>query len=226
MKMSLKSRKELVKKAKGRYLQADKAQKTVILNELFQNTGLLRNYLIQILSAKVDLNFVNPINRKRKETYDANVIFYLKKIWTIFDYPCGQRLQPMLAEYISILEKFKELIIAQHVKEKLLRIVSATIDRRLEKFRTLQHKKVFSTTKPGSLLKNQIPIKTSSWDETRLGYGELDTVAHCGASAAGEFIFTLTYTDIASQWTISEAVMGKQALNRHWIILLSGYPFH
>lgn len=207
--MSLKSRKELVKKAKGRYLKADKVQKGVILDELFQNTGLLRNYLIQILSAKIDLDYVNPINRKRKETYDANVIFYLKKIWTIFDYPCGQRLQPMLEEYISILEKFKELIIPQHVKEKLLRIASATIDRRLEKFRTLQHKKVFSTTKPGSLLKNQIPIKTSSWDETRLGYGELDTVAHCGASAAGDFIFTLTYTDIASQWTISEAVMGK-----------------
>jgi len=209
MKMSLKSRKELVKKAKGRYLKAGKAQKTVILDELLQNTGLLRNYLIQILSAKIDLDFVNPINRKRKETYDANVIFYLKKIWAIFDYPCGQRLQPMLAEYIAILEKFKELIIPQHIKERLLRIASATIDRRLEKFKTLQHKKVFSTTKPGSLLKNQIPIKTSSWDESRLGCGELDTVAHCGASAAGEFIFTLTYTDIASQWTISEAVMGK-----------------
>jgi len=209
MKMSLKSRRELVKKAKGRYLKADKAQKGVILDELFQNTGLLRNYLIQILSAKIDLDCVNPINRKRKEVYDANVIFYLKKIWTIFDYPCGQRLQPMLAEYIAILERFKELIIPTHVREKLLHIAAATIDRRLEKFRTLRHQKVFSTTKPGSLLKNQIPIKTSSWDESRLGYGELDTVAHCGASAAGEFIFTLTYTDIASQWTISEAVMGK-----------------
>jgi len=153
MKMSLKSRRELVKKAKGRYLKADKAQKGVILDELFQNTGLLRNYLIQILSAKIDLDCVNPINRKRKEVYDANVIFYLKKIWTIFDYPCGQRLQPMLAEYIAILERFKELIIPTHVREKLLHIAAATIDRRLEKFRTLRHQKVFSTTKPGSLIK-------------------------------------------------------------------------
>lgn len=209
MKMSLRSKKELIKKVKGRYLKTDKYQKSIILDELAQNTGLNRNYLTQRLSAKIDLNYVNPVNRKRHELYDVNDILYLTKIWKIFDYPCGQRLEPMLPEYIAVLEKFKELIIPGHVKEKLLKIKSATIDRRLEKFRTFRHKKVFSTTKPGSLLKKQIPIKTSSWDETRLGYGELDTVAHCGASAAGEFIFTLTYTDIASQWTVSEAVMGK-----------------
>lgn len=207
--MSLGSRKELVKKAKGRYLKADKSQKVIILDELSENTGLNRNYLTQILSAKVDLTFVNPINRKRRETYDSSDIFYLTKIWKIFDYPCGQRLEPMLPEYVEVLTKFKELIIPQTVKEKLCKIKSATIDRRMEKFRTFRRSKVFSTTKPGSLLKKQIPIKTSSWDEARLGYGELDTVAHCGANAAGEFIFTLTYTDIASQWTISEAVMGK-----------------
>lgn len=207
--MSLKSRKELVRKAKGRYLKVDKSQKVVILDELSKNTGLSRNYLTQILSAKIDLTCKNPINRKRHEKYDATDIFYLTKIWRIFDYPCGQRFEPMLPEYIEVLEKFKELIIPTSIKERLCKIKSATIDRRLEKFRTFRHSKVFSTTKPGSLLKKQIPIKTSSWDETRLGYGELDTVAHCGASASGEFIFTLTYTDIASQWTISEAVMGK-----------------
>jgi hypothetical protein len=209
MKMSLKSRKELVKKAKGRYLKATKPEKVLILDELSQNTGLARNYLIQILSAKVDLDYINPINRKRRVSYDANVVHYLKKIWTIFDYPCGQRLAPMMSEYVLVLERFKEVIIPDSVKEKVLKIKSATIDRRLEKFRTFRHKKTFSTTKPGSLLKKNIPIKTSSWDETRLGYGELDTVAHCGNSASGEFIFTLTYTDIASQWTISEAVMSK-----------------
>lgn len=209
MKMSLTSRKELVKKAKGRYLQSEKAEKIKILDELFENTGLNRNYLTQMLSAKIDLSFVNPINRKRREFYDANDIHCLKKIWTIFDYPCGQRLEPMMNEYIEVLENFKELIVPDSVKEKLLKIKSATIDRRLTKFRTLRHRKVFSMTRPGTLLKKNIPIKTSSWDETRLGFGELDTVAHCGGSIAGEFIFSLTYTDITSQWTISEAVMGK-----------------
>ncbi|MCX6762539.1 MAG: transposase [Candidatus Moranbacteria bacterium] len=209
MEMSQKSKKELIKQAKSRYLKSSRVEKGKILDELCANTSLHRKYLIERLSARIDLSFVSPINRKRRETYDANVIHYLTKIWKIFDYPCGQRLAPMLPEYIRVLERFKELIFPDGVKEKLLKVKSATIDRRLKKFRTLRHKKVFSTTKPGSMLKKNIPIKTSSWDETRLGYGELDTVAHCGGSAAGEFIVSLTYTDICSQWTISEAVMGK-----------------
>lgn len=207
--MSQLSKKELVKKAKERYLKADKKDKGAILDELEANTNLHRKYLVNRLSTKTDLSYKEPINRKRHETYDANVIHYLKKIWAIFDYPCGQRLQPMMSEYISVLEKFKELIIPDGVKEKLLKIKSATIDRRLKKFRVLRHKKVLSTTKPGSMLKNNIPIKTSSWDEKRLGFGELDTVAHGGGSASGEFVSSLTYTDILSQWTESVATMGK-----------------
>lgn len=204
MKMSQTSKKELIKKAKERYLKADKKDKSAILGELEANTNLHRKYLINRLSAKTDLGYKDPINRKRHETYD-----YLKKIWAIFDYPCGQRLQPMMSEYISVLEKFKELIIPDGVKEKLLKIKPATIDRRLKKFRMLRHKKVLSTTKPGSMLKKNIPIKTSSWDEKRLGFGELDTVAHGGGSATGEFVSSLTYTDILSQWTESVATMGK-----------------
>lgn len=207
--MSQTSKKELVKKAKERYLKADKKDKGAILDELEANTNLHRKYLVNRLATKTDLDYKEPINRKRHETYDANVIHYLKKIWAIFDYPCGQRLQPMMSEYISVLEKFKELIIPDGVKEKLLKIKSATIDRRLKKFRVLRHKKVLSTTKPGSMLKNNIPIKTSSWDEKRLGFGELDTVAHGGGSASGEFVSSLTYTDILSQWTESVATMGK-----------------
>lgn len=209
MEMSQKSKKELIKKVKSRYLKSSKEAKGKILDELCANTNFHRKYLTGRLSAATDLNYVSPINRKRRETYDANIIHYLKKIWTTFDYPCGQRLEPMMSEYISVLEKFKELIIPDSVKSQLLKIKSATIDRRLTKFRTFRHKKIFSTTRPGSLLKKNIPIKTSSWDETRVGFGELDTVAHCGGSAQGEFILSLTYTDIYSQWTISEAVMGK-----------------
>lgn len=207
--MSQTSKRESVQKAKERYLKADKKDKGVILDELEANTNLHRKYLVNRLSTKTDLSYKEPINRKRHETYDANVIYHLKKIWAIFDYPCGQRLQPMMNEYISVLEKFKELIIPDGVKEKLLKIKAATIDRRLKKFRMLRHKKVLSTTKPGSMLKKNIPIKTSSWDEKRLGFGELDTVAHGGGSASGEFVSSLTYTDILSQWTESVATMGK-----------------
>lgn len=207
--MSQASKKELMKKAKQRYLKAAKEEKSTILNELQANTSLHRKYLINRLSAKTDLSYKDPINRKRHETYDMHVIYYLKNIWTIFDYPCGQRLAPMMGEYIRVLEKFKELVIPDGVKGKLLKIKPATIDRRLKKFKSCREKKVLSTTKPGSMLKKNIPIKTSSWDEKRLGFGELDTVSHCGSSASGEFISSLTYTDILSQWTESVATMGK-----------------
>lgn len=207
--MSLNSRRELVKKAKGRYLKSKRKEKTKILDELCKNTGLDRNYLIQILSAKIDLSYQNPISRKRREKYGGYIIAKLKKIWEIFDYPCGQNLAPMLPEYIEVLEKHNEMKFSSEIRDKLSSISSSTIDRRLEKSKKMKRKKVFSTTKPGSMLKKQIPIKTSSWDETRPGYGELDTVAHCGDSASGEFVNSLTFTDIATCWTESNAVMGK-----------------
>jgi len=209
MKMSLPTRTELIKKIKGRYLRSSKQEKGNILDELCVNIGLKRKYLINRLSAKTDLDYSNPINRKRTEKYGMDVVYYLKKIWEIFDYPCGQRLAPMMKEYITVLEKWKELSFPRDVKEKLLRISSSTIDRRLKRAKTFTKRKLLSTTRPGSLLKKNIPIKTSSWNEKRLGYGELDTVAHCGFSASGEFLNSLTYTDICSQWTESIAVMGK-----------------
>ena len=207
--MSLSTKKELVKKVKERYLKVNKETKTKILNELCENTELNRNYLIQILSAKIDLDYINPINRKRREKYDGYVIAKLKEIWEIFDYPRGQNLVPMLPEYIEVLEKFKEINFSSEIKERLLTISSSTADRRSRRSKRIKKKKVFSTTKPGSMLKKQIPIKTSSWDEKRAGYGELDLVAHCGNSASGEFINSLTFVDISTGWTESMAVMGK-----------------
>ncbi|MFW5885033.1 MAG: transposase [Patescibacteria group bacterium] len=209
MKMSLSTRKELIKKAKARYLKSDKKEKTGILDELCKNTELNRNYLYQLLSPKKDLDYANPINRKRREVYGPEVIVKLKRIWELFDYPCGQNLAPMMEEYIAVLEKWKEMSCSLEIKNKLISISSATIDRRLKRSKDCLKKKIFSTTKPGSMLKKQIPIKTSSWDEKRPGFGELDTVAHCGDSASGEFINSLTYTDILTQWTESVAVMGK-----------------
>jgi hypothetical protein len=178
-----------------------------------ENTGLCRNYLIQLLSPKKDLSFRSAINHKRHETYGADVIAKLAQIWQIFDYPCGQRLHPMMREYMRILKKWKEMSFSVGMQEKLLWISPATIDRRLKRTKRELKRKLLSTTKPGSMLKKEIPIKPSSWDETRLGYGELDTVAHDGDLAGGEFVWMLTYTDIASAWTESVAVLGKSQKN-------------
>ncbi len=213
MKMSLPSRRELVSRTKKRYLKSDKGQKGLMLDELCEHTGLCRNYLMQLLSPRKDLTFKSVVNRKRREQYDGRVIAALARIWQLFDYPCGQRLHPMMEEYIRVLEKWKEERFSDTIKTKLLSISPATIDRRLKKTKRELKRKLLSTTKPGSMLKKEIPLKTSSWDEARLGYGELDTVAHGGDSAGGLFVWTLTYTDIASQWTESVAVLGKSQQN-------------
>lgn len=207
--MSYQSKRELIKKVKGRYLKLSKKEKNELLNELSINTELNRKYLIYLLSPRTDLDYVNPINRKRREKYDGYVIAKLKEIWEIFDYPCGQNLAPMMKEYIEVLEKFKEMSFSSEMKEKLISISSSTIDRRLKRSKLFHKKKVFSTTRPGSMLKKQIPIKTSSWNEDRVGYGELDTVAHCGDNNSGEYVNSLTFTDIKTQWTESVAVMGR-----------------
>jgi len=125
------------------------------------------------------------------------------------DYSCGQRMAPMMPEMISKLVQFKELSIPESIQEKLMYIGSSTIDARLKPFKAEARRKINSTTKPGSLLKKQIPIRTISWNEQRIGCFELDTVAHCGDNAGGDFISSLDMADMLTGWTETEAVMGK-----------------
>lgn len=211
--MSKNAKRELVKKVKQRYLHSSKIEKTHILTELCINTGYKRKYALSLLSARKSLEKIQNLTRKSRWSYTEDDIGTLRKIWRIFDYPCGQRLAPMLKEYIRVLEKWNEISLTKETKERILKISSSTIDRRLKKTKQEEKRKIFSTTKPGSMLKSHIPIKTSSWDEKRVGFGELDTVAHCGSSASGDFLSSLNYTDIATQWTETVAVMGKSQKN-------------
>ncbi|MFH0854618.1 MAG: hypothetical protein V1891_03950 [bacterium] len=210
--MSMSSRLELLKEAKKRYLKSSKKKKKKILDELCANTGYHRKYAIRRLAACISLSEPKVINKKRNCAYTRHDIFWLAKVWEILDYPCGQRLQPVLAQTIDKLVIDKKLNIPNGVSEKLKKISITTIDERLKPWReklAAKMKRINGTTKPGSLLKKQIPIRTSSWDELRAGYCELDTVAHCGESAAGEFINSLNLTDILTQWTEGAAIMGK-----------------
>lgn len=208
--MSLKSRREYLVQIKPRYLKASKEEKSIMLDEYTKVTGLVRKYIIQILSAKVsDKDKKNHVRKRRKATYDVFVVIKLKKLWQLMDYPCGLRMKPMMAEWIRKLKSFGEITLSEEVENKLLKISASTIDRKLVKARVEEHRKTFSTTKPGTLLKNQIPIRTSSWEETKIGFCELDTVAHCGSSTAGLFAYTLNLTDILTGWDESETVLGK-----------------
>ena len=211
--MSLQSRIEYLKKVKPRYLKADKIEKINILDEFCKNTGYVRKYAIRRLAPQNAIEVPKVINRKRSCHYSNNDIYWLSKIWEIMDYPCGQRLESSLPEMIDVLISFNELAIPENVADKLKGIKSDTIDKRLKPYKTKLRRKINSTTRPGSLIKKQIPIRTISWDEMRIGCCELDLVAHCGDSAQGEFINSLTLTDMLTGWTENTAFLGK-AQNR------------
>jgi hypothetical protein len=126
------------------------------------------------------------------------------------DYICGKRLAPVLKEIIIRLERCQEIRISDKVREKLFRISPATIDRLLAKERKKQQIKGRSNTKPGTLLRNQIPIRTfSDWNEKKPGFAEIDLVGHDGGDSHGEFAQTLDVTDICTTWTETEAVRNK-----------------
>lgn len=208
--MSLHSRQEYLQKVKKRYLKASAEEKSRMLDEYCLNTKLNRKYVIRCLSPRTSL--VKKIEQPRKRrscSYTNYETYYLKKIWEILDYPCGQRLRPMLGEMIAKLKQFKELIVPDGVAGKLRKISSATIDVKLRNYKAAARRRFNCATKPGSMLKQHIPIKTSSWEEKLPGFSELDTVVHCGDSAGGEFINSLNLTDILTQWTEGVAVVGK-----------------
>lgn len=198
--MSLKSKQELVEVVRPRYLQASKAEKQKILDEFTCATGYHRKYAIRVLKGRAS-------RRKRKKRtgyrkiYGGEMVEALRQIWEIYGRICSKRLQPYLPEAIRVLERCQEIELSEETKGLLLKISSASIDRCLPPFR-LPSGHGLSTTKPGSLLKNLIPVRTfTEWDEDRPGFLEIDLVAHCGNTTEGQYLCTLTCTDLCTGWT-------------------------
>ena len=146
----------------------------------------------------------NRLQRKSKaytRVYEGEVVQALEQIWEIYGRICSKRLQPFLPEAIRVLERCQEIELSEETKELLMQISSASIDRCLRPMR-LQARHGLSTTKPGSLLKHLIPVRTfTEWDEERPGFLEIDLVAHCGSTTEGQFLCTLTCTDLCTGWT-------------------------
>jgi transposase InsO family protein len=139
--------------------------------------------------------------------YSAKVISGLSLIWEAAGYPCSQRLKALLPLWLPWAQK--RLSLSAQIQRQLLSISPSTIDRRLKAKRRLLKKRLYGRTKPGTLLKHHIPIKTDSWDVTVPGFTETDLVSHSGNSEQGEFIHSLNVTDIHTTWVESRAVMGK-----------------
>lgn len=165
-----------------------------MLDEFISATGYHRKHAIRALKSQVQ-NHLKRKTKTYKTIYRGEVVKALEQIWEIYGCICSKRLQPFLAEAIKVLERCQEIEISKGTKELLLKISSASIDRCLRPVR-IKSPHGLSTTKPGNLLKNLIPVRTfTEWDEERPGFMEIDLVAHCGTTTEGQYLNTLTCTD-------------------------------
>jgi len=207
--MSSRSKREYLEAIYLRYKRASRKDKAIILDEFCTTCGYHRKHAIRLL--KKFTRFIKPKKKKkgRKPLYSKEVIVKpLKKIWLSANLPCSKRLKAVLPLWLpGYVQEYGGL--PAEVTEALIAISPATIDRLLKPVRVKYKGRGRSTTKPGTLLRKQIPIKTNQWDESRPGFLEADTVAHCGTSMAGMFAFTIDCVDIATGWTEQRAVWGK-----------------
>jgi len=208
--MSLKSKNELVEVVRPRYLKASKFEKQKILDEFTSATGYHRKHAIRVLKNKVQVqNHFKGKTKTYQRLYCGEVVQALEQIWEIYGQICSKRLQPFLPEAVRVLERCKEINISKGTKELLLKISSASIDRCLRPIR-IKTSHGLSTTKPGSLLRKLIAVRTfTEWDEQRPGFLEIDLVTHCGNTTEGQFLCTLTCTDLCTGWTDVTAVLHR-----------------
>lgn len=198
---------ELVRHHRKEYKRASKRRKTEILEMLVGLTGYSRKHLIHALNKDVDVP--RTITRERVSRYEP-VVDHLKTLWTASNFTCGKRLQPFIPHLIDSLKTHNELDLTEHDEVLLKQMSAATIDRLLIPAKKGLIPKGRCTTKPGTLLKHQIPIRTfADWDRNKPGFLEIDLVAHCGDSTRGEYINTLDMTDVCTGWTICTAFMGR-----------------
>jgi len=201
-----------IKQLSTRYRQASKREKSLMLDEYCATSGHSRKHAIKTINQAFRTSMKTATKKRtgRKPSYGEPALKeVIKNIWLATDQMCGKRLKIALESWLPHYEKHYGML-EETIKIKLLKISSASIDRILTIYRS-HHHKGRSGTKPGSLLKTQIPIMTEQWNETVPGFVEADTVAHCGTSLSGEFIWSLTLTDIFSGWTELRAVWGKGA---------------
>jgi len=203
--MSHTSKKEFIDKMRFFYNGATKAQKQGILDNVCTVCGYNRKYATRLLNQTRKTDKKKKPGRKRYY-HDPELIEVLTDLWVKTNLPCAKRLKYIIPLWLPFYDKF---IVSEKVKQKLLKISPATIDRLMAPMRAKYAGKGLATTKPGSIIKKRIPIKTNQWNETIPGFIEADTVAHCGSSVAGMFVYSLNCVDIASGWTEQRAVWGK-----------------
>ncbi len=201
------SKREVITHYRKEYRSASKKHKTQLLKTIIEVTGYSRKYAIGML------RYPDPpakrITRHRESRY-AHLVEALQFVWMCADCLCGKRLQAVMPLYVESLRRFGHLKIGASDAALLLQMSAATIDRLLAPVRKKIGIRGVSTTKPGSMLKNSIPMRTfAEWNQSKPGFLQIDLVAHCGERNQGEYINTLDMTDVCTGWTVCAAFMGK-----------------
>jgi hypothetical protein len=194
-----------------RYAEAKgKREKGAILDEFCRTYGCHRKHALRMLNRPAPGPRRAACQPRRSPYNSKRLLSLLESVWKVSGYPCGQRLKATLLEWMGIARM--ELRITPDEEKLLRRISPATIDRRLKPQRRQATRRIYGRTRPGHILKHQIPIKTDCWDVDRPGYTEIDLVAHCGDCGEGDFANTLTQTDVHTGWVERRCVLGKGEL--------------
>ncbi len=206
--MDLHSRRELMDSISKRYRQASKVSKTRILDEVCAATQLNRKYAItRINLIETSRPAASRATRKRDRLYGREVLTVVEKVWEEAGHPWSVRLKVILHLWLpAIRKRFK---LTRRVEAQLLAISPRTIDRALKGKKRELRRRLYGRTKPGTLLRHQIPIKCEHWDVENAGHLELDTVSHCGGNGEGFFAYSFNLTDIGSTWVETRSVLGK-----------------
>jgi len=189
-----------------RYRQASREGKGRILDEFCQVTGYHRKSALRLLNGPPP-GQTRPPRRQRPPTYRPEVIRVLATIWEAAGYPWSLRLKALLPLWLPWARR--RFGLSPGLEQQLLALSPRQMDRRLGPFRRRLQRRLYGRTKPGTLLKHHIPLKTDRWDVTTPGFGEIDLVAHGGDSGEGEFVHSLNLTDIHTTWVETRAVMGR-----------------
>jgi len=209
MELTMSERKAVTKKLALEYGRGDKARKGQILDQVCELNGWHRSHARKALKRALVLKVVKP-RPPRPPTYGEPVIEALRWLWAVQGTPCGRLLAAALPDLVPRLRRLGELKVDDDTAALLLRIAPATIDRRLAVDRARLTLRGRSHTKPGTLLKDSIPMRTwAEWDDAVPGFVEIDLVGHEGGNSSGEFCFTLDITDIATGWTETRSVKNK-----------------
>ena len=222
--MEGRARWEYLQAIHGRYRAATRREKSQILDEFCRVTGYHRKYALRRLNGPPP-GTTPPRRRPRAVSYGPEVIQALRVIWEAAGYPWSVRLQALLPLWLPWARR--RLRLSATLCQQLRRLSPRQMDRRLGPVKRTLKTRRYGRTKPGTLLKHHIPIKTDRWDVAVPGYTETDLVAHAGGRGDGEFAHSLNVTDIHTTWNETRAVLGRgeRAVQAALDEIRQGLPF-